>query len=55
MDRWILSKISLAVSQANNGFESYDFPSITTACYNLWLYEICDVYLVMLSETIKLY
>ncbi|XP_077298663.1 valyl-tRNA synthetase [Arctopsyche grandis] len=49
MDRWILSKVSAAVSQANTGFETYDFPSATTACYNLWLYEICDIYLEYLK------
>jgi len=27
----------------------YDFPGITTACYNFWLYELCDVYLECLK------
>ena len=31
---------------ANKGFQEYDFPLITTAIYNFWLYELCDVYLV---------
>ena len=46
MDLWILSKLSAAVKSANEGFESYDFPQVTTAVYNFWLYELCDVYLV---------
>lgn len=45
-DRWILSRLSAAVSLCNAAFKAYDFPSITTAIYNFWLYELCDVYLV---------
>uniref|UniRef100_A0A8C7CHV8 valine--tRNA ligase n=1 Tax=Oncorhynchus kisutch TaxID=8019 RepID=A0A8C7CHV8_ONCKI len=26
-------------------FQAYDFPAITTAIYNFWLYELCDIYL----------
>ncbi|OCT67919.1 hypothetical protein XELAEV_18039217mg [Xenopus laevis] len=44
-DRWILSRLSLAVDLCNIGFQNYDFPGITTAVYNFWLYELCDVYL----------
>ena len=49
MDRWILSRLAYAVGQCCSGFEKYDFPTATTACYNFWLYELCDWYLV--SET----
>lgn len=49
MDKWMLSRIANAVSVAGNGFKTYDFPAATTACYNLWLYELCDVYLVRKS------
>ncbi|KAJ7377422.1 Valine--tRNA ligase [Desmophyllum pertusum] len=45
-DRWILSRLSYAEKTANEGFRNYDFPSATTAIYNFWLYELCDVYLV---------
>lgn len=48
MDLWILSKLSSAVEACNRGLENYDFPLATTACYNFWLYELCDVYLVWL-------
>uniref|UniRef100_A0A3P8WTC0 Valine--tRNA ligase n=1 Tax=Cynoglossus semilaevis TaxID=244447 RepID=A0A3P8WTC0_CYNSE len=44
-DRWILSRLSAAVASCDAGFKAYDFPSITTAVYNFWLYELCDVYL----------
>ena len=49
MDRWILSRLSAAVKAANNGFSSYNFPQTTTALYNFWLYELCDVYLEYLK------
>ena len=49
MDQWILSRLSEAVDLSNKGFELYDFPMVTTAIYNFWLYELCDVYLVSVS------
>ncbi|CAB1456282.1 unnamed protein product [Pleuronectes platessa] len=48
-DRWILSRLSAAVGLCDAGFKSYDFPGITTAIYNFWLYELCDVYLESLK------
>uniref|UniRef100_A0A3Q3A898 Valine--tRNA ligase n=1 Tax=Kryptolebias marmoratus TaxID=37003 RepID=A0A3Q3A898_KRYMA len=45
-DRWILSRLSAAVSLCDDAFKAYDFPTITTSIYNFWLYELCDVYLV---------
>uniref|UniRef100_A0A673LJR9 valine--tRNA ligase n=1 Tax=Sinocyclocheilus rhinocerous TaxID=307959 RepID=A0A673LJR9_9TELE len=44
-DRWILSRLSAAVALCDSGFQAYDFPAITTAIYNFWLYELCDIYL----------
>ncbi|XP_063624402.1 valine--tRNA ligase isoform X1 [Cydia splendana] len=49
MDRWMLSRVALAASKVNAGFQNYDFPSATTHCYNLWLYDLCDVYLEYLK------
>uniref|UniRef100_A0A8C7CE06 valine--tRNA ligase n=1 Tax=Oncorhynchus kisutch TaxID=8019 RepID=A0A8C7CE06_ONCKI len=46
--RWILSRLCTAVGLCNAGFQAYDFPAITTAIYNFWLYELCDIYLVSL-------
>lgn len=46
MDLWMLSKLSRAVVNANKGFESYDFVTATSAIYNIWLYDFCDVYIV---------
>lgn len=49
IDCWMLSRVACAVEACNSGFESYDFPAATTACYNLWLYDLCDVYLECLK------
>merc|ERR1712212_116237 len=48
-DRWILSRLSQAVETCHAGFQSYNFPQATTALYNFWLYELCDVYLEYLK------
>ncbi|XP_060095119.1 valine--tRNA ligase [Heteronotia binoei] len=49
IDLWILSRLCHAVELCNTGFQAYDFPGITTAIYNFWLYELCDVYLECLK------
>ncbi|XP_065161929.1 valine--tRNA ligase [Atheta coriaria] len=49
MDLWMLSRLATATADANKGFETYDFPLVTTAIYNLWLYDLCDVYLEYLK------
>ncbi|CAM9325629.1 unnamed protein product, partial [Lampetra planeri] len=49
MERWVLSRLSAAVSACDAAFRSYDFPAITTAIYSFWLYELCDVYLALYS------
>jgi len=45
MDNWILSRLSAATMLSNEGFQTYEFPKATTAIYNFWLYDLCDVYL----------
>lgn len=44
-DLWILSRLSHAIEQCENGFTNYLFPQVTTAIYNFWLYELCDIYI----------
>ncbi|CAF1002039.1 unnamed protein product [Adineta steineri] len=44
-DLWIISRLSHAIQQCEHGFKNYLFPQITTAIYNFWLYELCDVYI----------
>lgn len=53
MDRWILSRLSAAAELCNAGFACYDFPQVTTAIYNFWLYELCDVYLESLKPVFQ--
>eukprot|EP00117_Sycon_ciliatum_P046551 scpid27278/ scgid33326/ Valine--tRNA ligase; Valyl-tRNA synthetase len=53
MDRWILSRLTFAVDEVNTGFEKYDFPTATTACYNFWLYDLCDVYLEAIKPVVN--
>lgn len=45
MDLWILSRLATAVDACNKGFAAFDFSAATTASYNFWLYDLCDVYL----------
>ena len=52
MDRWILSRLSVAVDDCNRGFQEYDFPLVTSAIYNFWVYELCDVYIESLKPTL---
>merc|ERR1712106_598910 len=37
----------------NIGFTEYNFPQATTALYNFWLYELCDVYLEYLKPVFQ--
>jgi valyl-tRNA synthetase len=53
MDKWILSRLAAAVTACNEGFEQYNFPQATTALYNFWLYELCDVYLECLKPVFQ--
>ena len=52
MDRWILSRLALAVEECNAGFREYNFPKATTALFNFWLYELCDVYLEVIKPVV---
>ncbi|XP_064649994.1 valine--tRNA ligase-like [Lineus longissimus] len=53
MDLWILSRLSEAVNLCDQAFRNYDFQSATTACYNFWLYELCDYYLEYLKPVVN--
>ncbi|CAB0037005.1 unnamed protein product [Trichogramma brassicae] len=53
IDLWILSRVSYAAQVCDEGFAQYDFNGATTACYNLWLYDLCDVYLECLKPVFQ--
>jgi valyl-tRNA synthetase len=52
-DKWILSKLSAAALKTNKGMENYEFAHCTTATYNFFLYEFCDVYLELLKQRLQ--
>lgn len=49
---WMLSRISDAAQTCNEALAQYDFALATTVCHNLWLYELCDIYLVSITNVI---
>ncbi|GMT33059.1 hypothetical protein PFISCL1PPCAC_24356, partial [Pristionchus fissidentatus] len=53
IDRWILSRLSATIAACNNAFETYNFPQATTACYDFWLYDFCDIYLEAVKPVIN--
>ncbi len=52
MDKWILSRLAMAVQDCNTGFKEYNFPQAATALFNFWLYELCDVYLEVIKPVV---
>ncbi|XP_053689629.1 valine--tRNA ligase [Sabethes cyaneus] len=53
IDRWILSRLSNCIDVSNKGFEKYEFAHATNACYNFWLYDLCDIYLECLKPVFQ--
>lgn len=53
VDLWMLSRVSYAVKICDKAIEQYDFTTATTTCYNLWLYDLCDVYLEYLKPVFQ--
>ncbi|XP_034193074.1 valyl-tRNA synthetase [Osmia lignaria lignaria] len=53
VDLWMLSRVSYAVNTCDKAMAEYDFPTATTACYNLWLYDLCDIYLEYLKPVFQ--
>merc|ERR1719401_1838831 len=52
-DKWILSKLSGCADKTNKGMHNYEFANCTTATYNFFLYELCDVYLELLKARLQ--
>lgn len=53
IDRWILSRLANCIDVSNKGFEKYEFAQTTSACYDFWLYDLCDVYLECLKPVFQ--
>ncbi|KAG5856231.1 hypothetical protein ANANG_G00005850 [Anguilla anguilla] len=47
------AQLSGAESVSDRWILAYDFPAVTTAIYNFWLYELCDVYLECLKPVLS--
>ena len=46
VERWILHKLNAAAAEVNRQLADRNFMLATSAAYNFWLYELCDVYIV---------
>uniref|UniRef100_A0A8D8DXW9 Valine--tRNA ligase n=1 Tax=Culex pipiens TaxID=7175 RepID=A0A8D8DXW9_CULPI len=53
IDQWILSRLANCIDISNKGFEKYEFALATNACYDFWLYDLCDIYLECLKPTFQ--
>ncbi|KAJ3106634.1 hypothetical protein HDU97_005999 [Phlyctochytrium planicorne] len=51
-DLWILNKLNIAAKEVNKHLEERNFMQATSAIYNFWLYELCDVYLEICKPVI---
>jgi valyl-tRNA synthetase len=45
MDKWILHRLNDAINKTISSFENYEIGDATSAPYDFWLKETCDVYL----------
>mmetsp|Transcript_35431 Transcript_35431/g.81054 ORF Transcript_35431/g.81054 Transcript_35431/m.81054 type:complete len:986 (+) Transcript_35431:112-3069(+) len=52
-DKWILSRLSDCAKSSNEAFTKYEFANATTATYNFFLKELCDVYLELLKPRLQ--
>jgi valyl-tRNA synthetase len=46
VEKWILHKLNIAAAEVNRQLNERNFMLATSAAYNFWLYELCDVYIV---------
>ncbi|KAH8113121.1 tRNA synthetases class I-domain-containing protein [Phellopilus nigrolimitatus] len=45
VEKWIFHKLNAAAEEVNKHLTDRNFMLATTAVYNFWLYELCDVYI----------
>ncbi|KAG9124426.1 hypothetical protein FRC07_011685 [Ceratobasidium sp. 392] len=50
VEKWILHKLDMAAANTIKALEERNFMAATTAVYNFWLYELCDVFIPMTDE-----
>ncbi|KAJ7609088.1 tRNA synthetases class I-domain-containing protein [Roridomyces roridus] len=49
VEKWILHKLNAAAAEINTHLADRNFMLATTAAYNFWLYELCDVYIEVMK------
>ena len=54
VEHWILHKLNIAAGEINRQLQERNFMAATTAAYNFWLYELCDVYIVCFDSGLDL-
>lgn len=42
--------MSIAAQESNNGMNDMNFMVSTSAVYQFWLYDLCDIYIVRTME-----
>ena len=52
VEKWIFHKLNVAATEINAQLAARNFMMATTAAYNFWLYELCDVYIVSIVSPI---
>lgn len=45
VDKWMLAKVARAAEAANRNFAAFNLMNVTAAVHQMWLYELCDVYI----------
>jgi valyl-tRNA synthetase len=46
VEQWILQKLNHAAAAVNKALEERNFMAASSKCYDFWLYEVCDVFIV---------
>ena len=49
MDLWILHKLNSTIKDIDSNLEQMNFMQATSAIHQFWLYDLCDVYVVIQS------
>lgn len=51
--RWILSRLNATVAELNRALEAYEFAAATSAVYNFWQYDLCDVLIELMKPVVS--
>ena len=51
-DQWILSRLAVAIKEANSCMLGYSFAGVCTALHHFWLHDLCDVYLELVKPVL---